>query len=213
MLKAGEKLKEARLNKGLSLEDVSKSTKIKTSFLEFIENGQYDKLPSVSYAHGFVKNYADFLGLPEKEILAIFRREFNEEKAYRVLPKGFERKQDIPLSGFRIKQTAILLIIIFSVFLGYIIFQYRYAFLNPPLDIQAPRDNSTVSSSQIKVTGRTDSNSTVYIDSDLVAVDASGNFQKIINVFPGRITITIKAISKFSRETVKTIQIDVKGGS
>ena len=63
MIKAGEKLQEARLSKGLTLEDVSKSTKIKISYLEFIENGEYEKLPSVSYAHGFVRNYAKFLGL------------------------------------------------------------------------------------------------------------------------------------------------------
>ena len=95
MIKAGERLKEVRLARDLTLEDVEKSTKIKTSYLEFIENGQYDKLPSVSYAQGFVRNYADFLGLPEKEIMAIFRREFDEEKAYRVLPKGFDKKQEI----------------------------------------------------------------------------------------------------------------------
>lgn len=209
MIKAGEKLKEERLSKGLSLEDVSKKTKIKVSYLEFIENGEYDKLPSVSYAQGFVRNYSDFLGFPEEEMMAVFRREFDEEKTYRVLPKGFDKKQDIPLSGFKIKQTFVLIALVFIVFLGFLLFQYRYAFLNPPLHI----NNYSVSSSEVTISGSTDSNSTVYINKDAVSVDQSGNFTKTISVFSGKITITIKAVSKFLKETTKQIQIDVKGGS
>jgi len=49
------------------LKDVSKSTKIKEVFLEYIENGEYEKLPSSSYARGFVKNYIKFLNLPKKK--------------------------------------------------------------------------------------------------------------------------------------------------
>ena len=209
MIKAGEKLKEERLIKGLTLEDVSKKTKIKTSYLEFIENGEYDKLPSVSYAQGFVRNYSDFLGLPEEEIMAIFRREFDEEKTYRVLPKGFDKKQDIPLSGFKIKQTFVLIVLVFVAFISFLLFQYRYAFLNPPLHII----NYSVSSSDVKITGNTDSNSTVYINKEAVSVDQNGNFQKTISVFSGKTVITIQAINKFSRQTTKQIQIDVKGGS
>src|ERR1035437_9008307 len=93
MIKSGEKLQQTRAEKGLSLEDVAKGTRIKKEFLSYIENGEYQKLPSASYAHGFVRNYARFLGLPDEEILAIFRREFDQEKAYKVLPKGFEDRQ------------------------------------------------------------------------------------------------------------------------
>jgi len=209
MIKAGEKLKDERLSKGLTLEDVSKKTKIKISYLELIEAGKYDKLPSVSYAHGFVRSYTGFLGLPEEEIMAVFRREFDEEKAYRVLPRGFDNNQDIPLSRFKLKQTFILIILIFVFFMGFILFSYRYAFLNPPLHI----NNYSVSSSEVTITGNTDSNSTVYINKEAVSVDQSGHFKKTISVFSGKTTIIIKAVNKFLRETTKDIQIDVKGGS
>src|SRR3989337_2619720 len=135
MVKLGDRLQEVRLEKGLSLEEVSENTKIKKTFLEYIEKGEYNKLPSVSYAQGFVRNYAKFLGLPEKGILALFRREFDAEKAFRVLPKGFESKDEFPMSGFKIRQTAFVVIFIIVFFLLYIIYQYRYAFLNPPLEI------------------------------------------------------------------------------
>src|SRR3972149_689019 len=175
MIRAGEKLREIRLEKGLSLEDVSKSTKIKTPFLESIENGDYQKLPPVSYAKGFVRNYAKFLGLPEKEIMAVFRREFDEEKTYRVLPKGFDQRKEFPVSGFKIKQTAVLIFVIFVIFAGYILFQYRYAFINPPLSVSFPKDKLSILSSYVKVIGKTDPNSTVFVDKDAVSVDQNGN--------------------------------------
>ena len=209
MTKAGEKLKEKRLEKGLTFKDISKSTKIKPEFLEFIEEGLYAKLPSVSYAQGFVRNYAKFLGLNEKEIMAIFRREFEGEKLYRVLPKGFEREDEFPISKFKIRRSALFIILSFLIFLSYILFQYRYAVINPPLSITSPKNMSQISSFQITVFGKTDSNATVYVNSNAVSVDESGNFEKTINVFPGKVTITVKAVNKFLKETTKKIEVNV----
>ncbi|MCL4387472.1 helix-turn-helix domain-containing protein [Patescibacteria group bacterium] len=210
MIKAGEKLKEKRLEKDLSLEEVSKSTKIKADFLEYIENSEYSKLPSVSYAHGFVRNYAEFLGLNEKEIMAIFRREFDEDQAYKVLPKGFEKTEEFSVSKYKIGRTAFFIFIIFAVFLGYILFQYRYAFINPPLRVDSPKENSKISASYIKVIGKTDSNATIYVNKDAVSVEESGSFEKTINVFPGKTTITVKAVNKFMRQTEKKIEVTVE---
>lgn len=213
MTTVGEKLQEARLDKGLTLEDVSRSTKIKVPFLEFIEAGEYSKLPSVSYAQGFVKNYTKFLGLSEKEMMAIFRREFDEEKAYRVLPKGFDSSQDFLISRVRVGQTVFLILLVLIIFFGYILFQYRYAFINPPLTITFPKDLSTVFSSEVKITGKTDSNSTVYVNKDAVSVDSNGNFEKTIIVFPGKNLIDVKAVNKFSKQSEKKIEVNVKSGS
>ena len=210
MIKAGEKLKEKRLEKDLSLEDVSKATKIKADFLEYIENSEYSKLPSVSYAHGFVRNYAEFLGLNKKEIMAIFRREFDENQAYKVLPKGFEKEEEFSISKYKIGRRVIFIFIIFAVFLGYILFQYRYAFINPPLRVDSPKENSKISASYIKVIGKTDSNATVYVNKDAVSVEESGSFEKTINVFPGKTTIVVKAVNKFMRQTEKKIEVTVE---
>lgn len=210
MVKAGEKLQEARLAKGLSLEDVSQSTKIKAKYLEYIEKGEYNKLPSVSYASGFVKNYALFLGLLEKDIMALFRREFDEDTAYKVLPKGFESKDQFPLSGFRIRQTFFIIALVFVAFIAYIIFQYRYAFINPPLQINSPKDRQVITASEIQITGTTDPNSTIYINKSVTTVDNNGNFTKTISVFPGNFVLDVKAINKFGKETEVKRTVEVK---
>lgn len=209
MVKASERLKEERIEKGLSLEEVSQSTKIKVVYLDCIEKGEYNKLPSVSHASGFVRNYAKFLGLNEKEVLGLFRREFDSDTAYRVLPKGFEAKEDFPLKGIKIRQTFFLAVFIFLLLIGYILFQYRYAFISPPLSINSPLQASIIKSSEITVSGKTDPDSTIYINKNVVTVEKNGSFEKTISVFPGKFTIEIKAINKFGKtsEIKRTVDI------
>ena len=61
----GQKLEEARKRKGVSLREVSESTKIRGDYLSAIESGNYEiNLPEV-YLRGFVRLYAKFLGLDQ----------------------------------------------------------------------------------------------------------------------------------------------------
>ncbi|MGH2637780.1 MAG: helix-turn-helix domain-containing protein, partial [Rhabdochlamydiaceae bacterium] len=70
------------------MEEIAAAIKIRPEFLSAIEKGDYQHLPSPAYASGFVTNYAAYLGFPKRETLALFRREFDEQKAYKVLPRG-----------------------------------------------------------------------------------------------------------------------------
>jgi transcriptional regulator with XRE-family HTH domain len=66
----GQKLEEARKRKGVSVREVSESTKIRGDYLSAIETGNYDiKLPEV-YLRGFVRLYAKFLGLDQDALVA-----------------------------------------------------------------------------------------------------------------------------------------------
>jgi len=210
MVHVGERFYEERIKRGYTLEEVSKATKIRLSFLESIEKGEYKKLPQGTYAHGFVRNYAKFLGLPEHEILAIFKREYDEEKILKVLPEGLAKSDDFPLSKFKITQTLKVLPLIFIVLLAYIIFQYRSAIFNPSLSVSHPLENSIISSRAVTVIGKTDSNTTVFINSEAASLDKDGNFKKTINVFPGKTKITIKSVNNFNRTTILERNIEVK---
>jgi cytoskeletal protein RodZ len=59
----GETLREARHNKKASLEDVARITKIKLEILEKLEADEFDRLASPMYTKGFLKLYAEYLGL------------------------------------------------------------------------------------------------------------------------------------------------------
>jgi len=210
MIRAGQKLKDERQSRGLTLSEISNATKIKVEFLSAIEKGEYEKLPSASYAHGFVRNYAKFLDFAEEKILALFRREFDGKKVYKVLPEGLVGQKEMPLKRFKIRQVVYLIVILFVLLLGYIIFQYRYAIINPPLNIQSPKESEVLLFSTISIVGRTDPNSTVFVNDESVSVNSDGTFKKEITGFPGKTTITIKAVNRFGKQSIVERHVVIK---
>jgi len=61
--KIGRFLEQTRKERGLSLEEVEQATKIRKRYLVGLENEDYATLPDAVYAQGFLKTYANFLGL------------------------------------------------------------------------------------------------------------------------------------------------------
>jgi cytoskeletal protein RodZ len=70
----GETIKKARTDKGITLELIEEETKIRRLYLEAIENEDFSVLPPKVYAVGFVKRYARFLGLDEKQLAEEFKQ-------------------------------------------------------------------------------------------------------------------------------------------
>jgi cytoskeletal protein RodZ len=68
----GRTLKKRRERLGLTLEEVERSTRIRSNRLEALEAGEFDTLPSEVQLRGFLRNYADFLGLEPDKILASY---------------------------------------------------------------------------------------------------------------------------------------------
>ncbi|PEE69970.1 helix-turn-helix domain-containing protein [Bacillus thuringiensis] len=69
MTELGQKLKEAREAKGLTIDQLHEITKIQKRHLVAIEEGNYDVLPGAFYARAFIKQYADAVGLHGEELL------------------------------------------------------------------------------------------------------------------------------------------------
>lgn len=62
-------LREAREAKGLTLAEVQDEIRIGTKFLEALETGQFQQLPTPVHARGYLRNYARFLGLEPQPLL------------------------------------------------------------------------------------------------------------------------------------------------
>lgn len=209
MIRVGQKLHDTRIHKCLSLEDISTATKIRPNFLTAIEKGEYDKLPSPAYAQGFVRNYASYLGLSQKEILALFRREFDYKKNIKVLPDSMTRKQEFSLTRIHIQRSVIAALFFLLVLSGYLLYQYRAIFMPPELIINSPKENSQ-NKKDITVSGKTDPNATLFINNDPVALNSDGDFNKNLTLFPGTTSITIKAINRFGKETTTRRTVAIK---
>lgn len=207
MVRVGQRLLQERSKRQLSLDDIAEATKIKPRFLAAIERGEYEKLPSPAYAKGFVRNYAAYLGLPRTEVTALFRREFDERRAYQVLPNSLTKTKEFPLGALKMQQSLFIIGAIALIFLSYLAFQYRSLIIAPSLSVATP---TQVSSTDVTITGKTDSNATISINNQPVSVASNGEFRKSLNLFPGKSILTIKAKNRMGKETIKQQAIDVK---
>ncbi|MBY7143602.1 DUF4115 domain-containing protein [Virgibacillus sp. NKC19-3] len=92
-MEIGERLREARETKDLSLDSLQETTKIQKRYLVAIEEGNFHILPGKFYARAFIKEYANAVGLDPNELL----EEYKEE-----VPKT-EEENDAPYT--RIQRT------------------------------------------------------------------------------------------------------------
>lgn len=76
----GNKLKKARKSRGLSLDDIKNKSKIKKSYLEALENDNFEKLPGEIYTKVYIRGYAKIVGIDPKKILSEYENLKNNEK-------------------------------------------------------------------------------------------------------------------------------------
>jgi len=81
----GERLQREREMRGITLEEISESTKITSRCLRALEEEEFDKLPGGVFNKGFVRAYAAYLGLDEDKAVAEF-----------VAASGGEKEQPLP---------------------------------------------------------------------------------------------------------------------
>ncbi|HEY9766673.1 MAG TPA: helix-turn-helix domain-containing protein [Chroococcales cyanobacterium] len=71
----GQELKEARLGRGVTLEEVARATHLSPRHLADLEEGLEENLPEAIYVKSFIRKYANFLGLPGNELAEIYWKE------------------------------------------------------------------------------------------------------------------------------------------
>jgi len=73
--KVGTMLRDVRTKNKISIEQVANDLRIKSSYLNAIENSDYSNIPAHPYGIGFVRSYANYLGLNSNRITQIFKEE------------------------------------------------------------------------------------------------------------------------------------------
>ncbi|HBY89205.1 MAG: helix-turn-helix domain-containing protein [Ruoffia tabacinasalis] len=77
MSELGTKLREARVEKGYTLNTLQQMTKIQKKYLQAIELGNYEEMPGSFYVRAFIKQYADMVGLNGDELLIEYEDELS----------------------------------------------------------------------------------------------------------------------------------------
>lgn len=195
MFQASSLLKNTRLDKEWDLSDISKKLKVSTKYLEALENGEISCYPQEPYCSLIIKDYADYLGLNGKDVLALFRRDFEQ--------KNKIKKTSRNSFSFTPKVTfGISVVLVVVIFIFYLISEYYKFQLPPKLKVNWPLE-ATVSASTVEINGITDQESTIRINDDLIMVNNDGTFQKKINLNTGENLVTIQSTSPNGKTTIE----------
>lgn len=104
---AGELLRERRLQLRLDLDAVAEALCIKPVYLAAIEQGRSEELPGPTYAIGFIRAYATYLGLDGERVLDLYREKAEAQtRPDLTLPVPLEERS---LPGIRVLLTGLVL--------------------------------------------------------------------------------------------------------
>lgn len=206
MTTIGEYIKQARKVRKKTIKDLSSDTKIKQSFIKAIEKEQWNKLPEYPSVSGFVKSIAGALEINQDNLVKILKRDYPPQKL-QINPKPEPR----PEFRWSPKLTFLAGIAIVLVgIVGYLIYQYA-GFLKPPtLEIIRPEDNQIIRQEVLEVSGITDPEASVTVNTQPAFVDEEGRFYTELEITPEISVIDVLAKSRSGKETLKQVNIQVE---
>jgi len=206
MKSVGQLLHADRNRKNISIEELSKATKIDVKYIEALEADRYDLLPSETFAKGFIRNLALSMGSDPDELIAVFRRDYKNPE-HRKAQITHQKPQKFALPSLSSQLLPIIIgVVAFVVYLG---FQFRAILTPPPLQMQKPQ-SGTVLSSPVDVEGITSADSLVTVNEDnVIKPDQNGFFQMKLNLPVGETEITIKTVNRFGRSQTTEIPLTI----
>lgn len=91
MFEIGGSLREARLKRGLTPADVQKAIRIRDRYLQALEEERWELLPGEAYVKGFLRTYADYLGLDGNLYVEEYNSRFARPDEPQLVPERFAR--------------------------------------------------------------------------------------------------------------------------
>lgn len=210
-LTLGEKLKKLRSERRMSLGEASRQTMIQVKYLERLEEGAYDKLPADVYVRGFLRSYAEFLGVGEKILLRMYDKEIGIRKNLdsRKAPK-IEKRENISVSSFVFTPRMLAAGVAFLLVFGSFFYLYKEigSFASTPrLVIISPDKNYVTDGNSITVEGVTDRDAKLFLNGQPILVNDDGKFREGVTVQSGTNVINIRAVNKFDKEAAETLNV------
>src|SRR5688572_13716866 len=120
MESVGQYLRKHRENKRMSIEEVSRATRVPSSSVERIEADRFDELPGEVFVRGFLKSYARSLGLTPEDVLARYTA---SRRVVWVTPLPIASPTRGPARGrrFGVAIAFVLLLILFTLALSIVL--------------------------------------------------------------------------------------------
>ncbi|MFA5047408.1 MAG: helix-turn-helix domain-containing protein [Patescibacteria group bacterium] len=197
----GDVLKEARLDRGISLDKASKDLNIAFKYLDALEKNRLRDIPGSNYLKSFLNAYCQYLALDFSDLW---------DRAKIILEKETRRFQPIEKKHFFvwskfIKQFLIGLVIV--VLAAFLIIRVDEIFRPPYLRVIQPLDGSITTSTQILIKGESQKEAEIVINNKLVFVDNRGGFETVVDLQNGLNLIKITAKKRYSRVSAVEVRV------
>jgi cytoskeletal protein RodZ len=218
--KLGEVLRTAREARGVDLARVERDTKIRSRYLQALEDGDYAELPGAVYTKGFLRNYGAYLGLDAEYLIDLYRLEstqpMTEKPTVPMPPRPISTRRSRPLVVTPGVIMAALLTVGVAIFIIYIALELVTFARSPDLEITAPAGNvNGWDQLEYTIVGVTEPNSRVTVtglrENPTVTADASGNFSIVVGLVPGSNVITLEALDPRTNRTSEETRTIVVG--
>lgn len=125
----GNYLQRERLKKHLSLEQAAEETCIHIATLRAIESNDRSKMPAEVFSRGFIRLYAEYLGLDAQEILERYRREMARDEEDGVFGRDVFHNEKLAESAniFNVRKIFVIIFVALLLALGFYFFFYGSA--------------------------------------------------------------------------------------
>lgn len=171
MTELGNRLKEAREARGLSLDDLQDITKIQKRYLKGIEEGNYDSIPGKFYVRAFIKQYGEAVGLDPESLFDEYKHEIPsvyEEQIAEPLSRSGTRRPDEGVSKFleMLPRIIITLVIVGIIVLAWFFIQKAVSNNDAKTAVKDKQNNEAIEYAESgtppksEKTGKTDKEST-----------------------------------------------------
>ena len=203
-----QKLKQARHTKKLKLSDVARKLNINLKYLQALEKGKYNDLPTGIYGKNFLKEYAWLLGLNYGELSDLYQSEKENslsENSQSLFSNQIIKRHQLWTIPKIIKNSLIILVILIS--FSYIGYLFKQVLSPPDFFLYSPNENLITNNQVVPVIGKTESEAYLTINDELVLIDTEGNFSKNVNLKKGINVITIICSKKYGRNQTITRHI------
>lgn len=210
MKKVGQVLSEARTSKHISLEHIAAETHIKLEFLQAIEKNEFAQLPPIAFVRGFLKQYAQVVGVEPQTVLALLRRDFAVSKTGNIIPRDLARSKSASLWFTPRIFTGIAVAMLVAMILAFVWLQWWRLQQPPELVVRHPEDEQTVEKT-FQVIGKTTLDAIVFVNDQPVALNPDGTFIKELTRDQlGEFTISVKAMDRKQRTSSVERRVNVE---
>lgn len=204
-------LQEQRQLHHLTLEELAKRTRIKPEYLHALEANQFDQLPAATFVKGYIRSYAQVFGFEYHPLLALLRRDYKESAKGKLIPQEF-LKPVLKKSQFWTPVTMMVAVLagVFVSLLVYVGVQWYNLNKPPDLIVFSPKSDEFVSA-QVKVSGWTNPEAVVSVNTQPVALQPDGNFQtEVFLPKEGITSITVEAKDRRGKSSLQQRTVYVR---